>query len=299
MRIAISGARGLIGGALTARLRELNHDVSPILRVGAPVSATTECRFFDPAGGPACLTALEGTDAVIHLAGHPIGKRRLDAAERSAIYASRVYGTRSLVSGLGELANPPRILLAASASGYYGSRGDELLDETSPPGEGFLAKVVTDWEVEAAKATAFGARVVMLRTGIVLAREGGLLARLWPLFALGLGGRLGNGAQWMSWISLLDEVGAIVHLLSSDVSGSVNLVAPNPVTNAEFTRALAHRLQRPALLSVPRPALEFVLGKELAKELAFTSQRIEPRVLQADGYRFAHATIAEALAAID
>jgi nucleoside-diphosphate-sugar epimerase len=134
MRIAISGARGLIGGALTARLRELNHDVSPILRVGAPVSATTECRFFDPAGGPACLTALEGTDAVIHLAGHPIGKRRLDAAERSAIYASRVYGTRSLVSGLGELANPPRILLAASASGYYGSRGDELLDETSPSG---------------------------------------------------------------------------------------------------------------------------------------------------------------------
>jgi uncharacterized protein (TIGR01777 family) len=299
MRIAISGARGLIGGALSARLKELGHDVWPILRVGARVSASTEGRFFDPDGGPACLAGLEGTDAVIHLAGHPIGKRRLDASERSAIYASRVYGTRSLVAGLADLEAPPKILLSGSASGFYGSRGDALLDEDATPGEGFLAKVVADWEAEAAKAASFGARVVTLRTGIVLSREGGLLARLWPLFALGLGGRLGSGSQWMSWISLHDEIEAIVHLLESEASGPVNLVAPNPVTNAEFTKALAHRLHRPALLAVPRPALELVLGKELAEELAFTSQRIDPRVLRTDGYTFAHATIAEALAALD
>jgi len=299
MQIAISGARGLIGSALWSRLTQLGHSVSPILRTRDHAAASGECRYFDPDGGQACLSGLEGIDVVIHLAGHPIGRRRLDATERSLIYASRVYGTRSLVAGLAQLKAPPKIVLAASATGIYGSRGDELLDEDAAPGEGFLATVVRDWEAEAAKASDFGARVVMLRTGIVLAREGGLLARLWPLFALGLGGRLGSGSQWMSWISLQDEVEAIAHLVTSDVSGPVNLVAPNPVTNAAFTKALARRLQRPALLAVPRPALEVVLGKELAEELAFTSQRIDPRILRNDGYDFAHPTIAEALAAID
>jgi uncharacterized protein (TIGR01777 family) len=258
--------------------------------------ATLTSPFFDPDGGLSNLGALEGFDALIHLAGEPIGDHRWDARVRSLIYSSRVYGTRSLIRALAILKNPPLTLLIASASGFYGDRGAEELTEESKQGSGFLAKVVTDWETESRVAEKFANRLVLLRTGIVLDAFGGLLGRLSPLFRLGLGGRLATGEQYMSWITLVDEVRAIQFCLENEaIRGPVNLVAPNPVTNREFTKELAAAVSRPALFAVPSVALELVLGKEMARELALGSQRIVPHVLQSEGFSFATPNLAAAL----
>ncbi|WP_298335393.1 TIGR01777 family oxidoreductase [Ferrimicrobium sp.] len=307
MRIGLTGSHGLIGSALASALVESGHEVTAIERQGASERRGTSVQqmqpndgasvpFFDPDGGEGDLRALEGYDALIHLAGASIGEHRWDAQVRSRIYASRVYGTRSLVEALKTLEQPPATLLFASASGIYGDRGSTTLTEESEPGKGFLAKVVADWESEARLGESIAKRVVLLRTGLVLDAKGGLLGRLLPLFKLGLGGRLATGEQYMSWITLTDEVRAIQYCLDHEtVRGPVNLVAPNPVTNREFTKVLAGVLGRPAIFTVPAPALELVLGKEMARELALVSQRITPNVLEAAGFTFSSTQLEEAM----
>lgn len=309
MRVGLTGSHGLIGSALATALEQQGHQVLSIPRgkalVGEQTGAgegwvagvgTSSNLFFDPDGGSSDLGGLEGFDVLIHLAGEPIGEHRWDARVRSLIYSSRVYGTRSLVNALSKLENPPSTLLIASASGFYGDRGIEELTEDSTQGSGFLAKVVADWEAESRAAQEFVDRLVLLRTGIVLDAVGGLLGRLLPLFRLGLGGRLATGDQYMSWITLSDEVRAIQFCLENQsVSGPANLVAPNPVTNAEFTKELASILRRPAVFGVPSVALELVLGKEMARELALGSQRILPKALLSAGFTFESATLGAAL----
>lgn len=293
MRIAVSGASGLIGRALVSVLVARGDEVVTLRRgdapdpEGAPVFSTTDERaWFD---------AIEGVDAVVHLAGATIGERRWNAEVRSSIYASRVVGTRSVVAGLRQLTNPPRVFVSASAIGCYGDRGDEVLTEDSAGGEGFLARVVADWEAEALRAREVVARVALARTGIVLARGGGVLARLLPLARLGLAGPFGRGHQFMSPISLLDEVRGILHLLDAEVDGPVNLVGPSPVRNRDFVAVLGHVVSRPAVLPVPARVLELMLGAEMARELILVSQRVEPSVLSATGFVFEHATLNAAL----
>jgi uncharacterized protein (TIGR01777 family) len=275
MRIAISGSHGLIGTALASSLESSGHTVV-VLGRDAP--------------------SLEGAEAVVNLAGAGIGDKRWTDARRREIEASRVAFTARLGKAIAALDHPPAVLLSASAVGYYGDRGDEVLTEQSTPGTGFLASLCRRWEEATADASAAGVRVVHFRNGIVLARSGGALARQLPLFRLGLGGRLGSGRQYVSWVSLEDEVRGIEFLLSSTVQGAANLTAPLPVTNAEFTASLGRALRRPAKLVVPRFALRLALGGELADEMVLASQRAEPAVLHAAGFSFRHPTLDAALA---
>jgi uncharacterized protein (TIGR01777 family) len=231
--------------------------------------------------------SLEGLDAVVHLAGVGIASRRWSTSQRSRIWASRVDATRLLARTLAGLSRPPAVLVSASAVGYYGSRGSELLDEDSPPGAGFLPELCIAWEDAGGAAGAAGTRVVLLRSGIVLAREGGVLKPQVSLFKLGLGGRLGPGHQFLSWITLEDEVGVVLHALEQpSLSGPLNAVGPGPVTNEEFTRTLARVLSRPALLVAPAPVLRGVLGTGFADELLLASQRVWPRRLLETGFQF-------------
>jgi len=294
MRIAITGATGLIGSRLVDVLRVRGDEVLIVQRADAPPPSGEPA--YSPHGRGAWLEALDGVDAIVHLAGAPLGERRWNAAVRSEIYGSRVLGTKTLVDGLAKLASPPDVFIGASAIGIYGDRGDEVLGEDSAPGSGFLASVCVDWEAETARAAEVCKRVASLRTGIVLAVQGGVLARVAPLARLGLSGPLGSGRQFMSWISLEDEVRAIVHLLDTPLSGPVNVVGPAPVRNRDFAAALGHLLHRPALLPAPAFALEAVLGRQMARELLLASERVEPRVLLESGFQFAHSTIGEALA---
>jgi uncharacterized protein (TIGR01777 family) len=281
VRVAISGSSGLIGTALIESLRTDGHDVSRISRDRS-----------DP-------SELEGADAVVNLAGAGIGDRRWTAARKREIRDSRTQGTAALVDALGRLDRKPSVLVSASAIGYYGDRGDEVLTEASRAGAGFLPEVARDWEVAARRAEDVGIRTVMIRTGIVLAAHGGALKRMLPLFRSGLGGRMGAGRQWWSWITLADEVAAIRWLIDrDDVHGPVNVTAPNPVTNTDFTRALGRAVSRPTILAVPRFALGLVLGRELADHLLFGSLRVVPSVLAERGFEFAHPTIDEALRAV-
>lgn len=290
MRIIVSGATGLIGTALQVRLRATGHEVVRLVRRDpAPGDL-----LWDPAAGELAPGALAGADAVVHLAGAGIGDRRWTTAYRREILDSRVRSTALLAEAIASTSDGPRVMLSGSAIGFYGATGDELLDESSAQGSGFLADVCRQWEAAAVPATA-RARVAFLRTGIVLSPEGGALRKLLPLFRLGAGGRFGNGRQWQSWISIHDEVGAIDHLLTADSDGPVNLTAPDPVTNAEFTRVLAKVLRRPALLPVPRIGPALLLGGELADALLYTGQRVVPRVLEQSGYRFEHPTLEGAL----
>ena len=275
MRVAVTGSHGLIGSALAARLESEGHTV---VRVGR--------------GEP----AFEGVDAVVNLAGAGIGDRRWSEARRRELDASRVALTERLSRYLASLAPPPAVLVSASAVGYYGDRGDEVLTEPSGPGTGFLASLCQRWEGATRAAADAGVRVVHLRSGVVLAREGGALRRQLLLFRLGLGGRLGSGRQFVSWVALDDEVRAIESLLTSDVHGAVNLTAPLPVTNAEFTIVLGRALRRPAKLAVPAFALRLVLGGGLADELVLASQRAVPAVLHAAGFSFGYPTLDAALA---
>lgn len=294
VRILVSGSTGLIGGRLVPTLEAAGHQVRRLVR--SP--GITGQVYWDPGRDTLDSRGLEGVDAVVHLAGEPLASRRWSPSQRRRILDSRVVGTRLLSSAVSELRSPPKVMVSGSAIGWYGDRGDEQLSEESPPGEGFLAEVCAAWEASATPAAAAGTRVVNLRSGVVLSRSGGALARQLPLFRLGLGGRLGSGRQVTSWISLEDEVGAIVHCLESEaLEGPVNATAPAPVTNAELTRALARQLNRPALIPVPRIALYAALGPEMARQVALVSQRVMPTRLLATGYRFRHPDIDSALAA--
>jgi uncharacterized protein len=295
MKVAVSGASGLIGSALVPALRADGHAVLTLVR--RPPRADGEVRW-DPAGGLLDPVDLAGTDAVVHLAGAGVFDRRWTAAYRRTIRDSRVQGTRLLSGVLAGLAPRPRVLLSGSGVGWYGPRADEPVDESAPPGEGFLADVAREWEAATAAAEEAGIRVCRLRSGVVLSGRGGALGRQLPLFRLGVGGRLSSGRQWLSWISLVDEVAAIRFLLTAeDVGGPVNLVAPGTVTNAAFTRALAAAVHRPAAAPVPRLALRVALGG-FADEGVLASQRVVPAALLRAGFTFAHPDIDTALRAV-
>jgi uncharacterized protein len=293
MRIVVSGASGLIGTALVAHLRRAGHEVLPLVRRQPGAGEIG----WDPRAATIDADALEGTDAVVNLSGAGIGDHRWTDAYQRELLESRTSTTGLLARTIAGLARRPAVLLSGSAIGWYGPRGDEALDETSAPGEGFLADVCRQWEAATAPAEAAGIRVAHLRTGIVLSAKGGALKKQLPLFKLALGGKFGDGRQWQSWISLADEIGAITHLLSADVSGAVNLTAPHPVTNAEFTRELAAAVHRPAVLPIPSFGPKLLLGRELAEALLFTGQRVLPAALLASGYDFLHPSLPEALEA--
>lgn len=291
MHVAITGSTGLIGSALVDALSAGGHEVTRLTR-RAPRQAD-EARW-DPQGGALDPSVLRGVDAVVHLAGAPIG-RRWSTAQKARIRESRVLGTDLLARTLASMDDGPGVLLVSSGVNYYGDRGDEVLTEDASPGEDFLARVCISWEAAADPAREAGIRVVHLRTGVVLSGEGGVLGPQLPLFKAGLGARLASGRQFLSWITLDDMLGVIQHALRSDsLAGPVNAVAPNPVRNAEFTRTLARVLSRPAFLAVPRFAPRLVLG-EMADALLFASVRVVPERLEADGYRFQHPDLEEGL----
>jgi len=292
MRVLLSGASGLIGSALARRLAVSSEVVRLVRR--DPLSAAKEIRW-DPAAGRIEPKQLEGFDAVVHLAGENIGAGRWTAAKKASIRASRVEGTLLLAKTLARLNQPPKVLVSASAVGYYGDRGEEKLDESSGPGTGFLAEVCRAWEEAAMTAAEAGIRVVLARFGVVLSSEGGALARLLPLFRFGLGGRLGSGRQYMSWIALEDAVGAIAFALENDsLRGPVNVSSPQPVTNREFTQTLGRVLRRPTLLHAPSIALRAVLG-EMADEMLLASVRVYPRRLLEAGFSFSKPDLEAAL----
>ncbi len=284
MRVIISGASGLIGRSLVERLGAGGHDIVRLVR--REPREPNEIQW-DPAGGTIDSAGLEGADTVVHLAGAGIGDHRWTESYKQEILDSRVLGTSLLASTLAGLERKPAVLVSASAIGWYGDRGDEILDETAAQGSGFLADVTAAWEEAAAPAASAGIRVVHPRTGIVLSKDGGALQRLLLPFKLGAGGRTGPGTQWWSWITLDDEVRGLSHLaFSSEMAGPVNLTAPNPVTNREFVDALGAVLRRPALLPTPSFALKAILGSELAEALLFQSQRVIPAGLTEDGFAF-------------
>lgn len=294
-RIAVAGASGLIGGALVRSLTADGHTVVRLVR-GAP-RAADEVRW-DAEQGTVDAAGLAGCDAVVNLAGAGVGSRRWTDAYKARIRASRVRGTTALaeaVAGLPEDVRP-RVFLNGSAIGYYGETGDRTVDESAPPGEGFLPRLCVEWEASAAPAREAGVRTVFARTGLVVARGGGAWARLFPLFRAGLGGRMGDGRQYWSFIALHDEVAALRHLLDTDgLSGPFNLTAPQPVTNREITEAMARVLRRPALFAVPAPVLRTVLGEMAGDVLG--SARVVPTRLLESGFRFAFPGIEEAVRA--
>ncbi|MBX3285535.1 MAG: TIGR01777 family oxidoreductase [Acidimicrobiales bacterium] len=294
MDIAITGSHGLIGSALATSLEADGHRVVRLVRGGADGA---DAVAWDPTAGTIDAERLEGLDGVVHLAGEGIASRPWSDAQRRRIRESREAGTTLLATSLAGLARPPAVLVSGSAIGIYGDRGDEVLTEASAPGDDFLADVCLRWEAATASAEAAGIRTVHVRTGIVLDPHGGALGKQLPAFKLGLGAKAGRGTQWFSWISLHDEVAAIRHLLDApSVSGPVNLTAPNPVTNAEFTDALGEALHRPTFLTLPRALRHLPLGVgPLVESLLFTSDRVLPRALESSGFTFAHPDLAAAL----
>lgn len=293
-RLLLSGSSGMVGSALRA---ELDARRVSVVRLVRQVPRTADELQWDPAAAvPIADTGpLEDLDAAIHLSGANLSAHRWTPAYRREIAASRVDSTRSLATLLVGLRRPPRALLVASAIGIYGDRGDEILDESSAPGQGFLAGLCREWEAAAAPAAQAGIRVVRMRFGVVLAPGNGALAMMLPIFRLGLGGRLGSGKQWMSWISLSDLVSAVLFLLEApSLHGAVNLAAPHPVTNSEFTHALAGLLHRPAVLPAPAFALRLALGP-MADEALLSSTRVHPRMLINAGFRFVQPTVEAAL----
>jgi uncharacterized protein len=300
VEVAITGASGLIGSALTRALRDDGHTVLSLIRPASTGQrAGAHAIRWDPVAGTIEADGLEGIDAVVHLAGAGIGDKRWSPARKREIRESRVRGTDLLARTLAGLSRPPGVFVSGSAVGFYGDRGDEVLTEQSEPGADFLAEVVQAWEAAALPAADAGIRTVFLRNGVVLAAVGGMLPRLVTMFRLYVGGRLGSGRQWLSWVSIDDEVGVIRFLFdNADVSGPINVTGPAPITNAEFTKALGAALHRPTVVPVPAFGPRLVLGREMADELLFVSQRAVPAALTAAGYRFAHPDVATALAAL-
>jgi len=292
MRVLISGASGLVGHALTERLRSAGDTVQTLVR-RRPDESKGEIGW-DPDAGKLDSSRLQGVDAVVHLAGKPLDSRWTETTKK-AIRGSRVRGTRMLAEVASQLQERPKVFISASAVGFYGSRGDESLDETSGPGTGFLADVCRQWEEAAAAARGAGIRTVQLRSGLVLSRKGGMLARVLAPFKMGAGGVVGTGRQWMSWISLDDATAAIQYAIGvAELSGPVNLTAPQPVCNADFTRTLGKVLGRPTLVPLPAFAVKLLLG-EMGDELLLAGQKVLPRKLLASGFRFAHADLESAL----
>lgn len=296
MRVGVTGASGLVGRSLVTALRERGDTVITFVRP-ATTNHEGEVVRWDPERAlvdDEDLQRVSGFDVVVHLAGAGIGDRRWSPSRKAGILSSRVQSTSLLVRALGELPNGVKCLASASAIGWYGSRADERLDESSSKGDGFLSDVCAAWE-NAASAHQDHARVAYLRTGLVVSTQGGIMKAQLPLFRLGLGGRYSSGGQWMSPISLVDEVRAILWVVDHDVTGPVNLTAPSPLTNKAFTRQLALELHRPAIFAVPRSALRVVLGAEMANELVLSSQRVVPTVLNDSGFTFQHPDAATTL----
>jgi uncharacterized protein len=297
MKILVSGSSGLIGGALCKSLLADGHTVGRLIRAGSKLQSGLpgETVRWEPPSGPLDLAAMEGADAIVHLAGASIAQGRWNAGRKQLLRESRVDATRNLIAGLAQLKQKPRVIVSASAIGYYGNRGDEILTESSAPGTDFLAQLCRDWEAAVAAADSLDIRTVMLRIGIVLDAHGGALPRIIMPFRFGAGGRLGSGKQWMSWITLEDLVNVIRYAIEHDsVRGPVNAVAPTPLTNAEFTRIVAAVLHRPALFPAPRFALRLALG-EMADALLFSSQRVSPQKLLTLKYPYHHTVLREAL----
>ncbi len=291
LKVIISGASGLIGKPLVANLRKHGHQVTNLVRR----SPNTNESQWDPSAGKIDERIFNGADMVINLSGAGIGDRRWTSSYKREILESRIMSTALLANTIASVANGPRVFLSGSAIGIYGPCGDEVLTESSNLGTSFLADVCAQWEAATKPATAAGVRTVLLRTGIVLTPAGGALKKQLPIFKLGLGGKFGNGKQWQSWISLDDEIAAIEHLLTANVSGPVNLTAPNPVTNAEFASTLGRVLKRFAKLPVPKIFPRALLGSELADALLFTGQRVVPEALQKSNFVFRHNSIEVAL----
>ena len=293
MKTLITGATGLIGRHLLKSIENpvvLSRQPSESLRSLGPVDAYA----WEPTAGPAPAAALEGVDVVFNLAGEPVAEGKWTGEKKRRIRDSRVAGTRNLVAGLAALTNRPRVLVSASAVGYYADRGDEELDERSAPGHDFLAGVCVDWEREATAAAQLGIRVVCVRIGIVLAPGGGALAAMLTPFRLGVGGRLASGRQWMPWIHIKDVAGMMLHASRDEkIRGPMNAVAPHAVTNLDFTRALGHALHRPTVLPMPRALLRIAFGE--MSDILIASQRVFPRVAEHGGYAFVHSDLGGAL----
>jgi uncharacterized protein (TIGR01777 family) len=282
MRVAVTGSHGFIGSALVTALE---HDGHEVVRVSRGTDGNLD------------VAALAGADAVVHLAGEGVAAKRWTPEQKHRILESRTKGTSLVAATMAAMEHKPRVLLSASAVGYYGDRGDEVLTEESSSGTGFLADVCVQWEAATSAAADAGIRVAHMRTGIVVGKSGGAVAKTLPLFKLGLGGRIGSGQQYWSWISLTDEIGAIRFLLDHEVAGAVNLTGPEPVTNAAFTKAVGRALHRPTVVPVPKFGPRLLLGREAADEVVSASQRVMPVVLAREGFVFQHETVDAAVTA--
>jgi uncharacterized protein (TIGR01777 family) len=286
MKVLITGSSGLVGSALSSQLQTQGHTLYRLVR--RPAKADKNEIYWNPETGSLDKSAMDGLgiEAVVHLAGENIAQRRWNETQKKKIRDSRVNGTRVLADALAHLSQPPKVLVSASAIGFYGSRGDEILTEESPPGAGFLAEVCREWEAAAAPAAKAGIRVVLLRSGVILSKDAGALKKMLLPFKLGMGGIIGNGRQYMSWIDLEDAVGAIHYALREEkLRGPVNNTAPQPVTNREFTRTLGRVLFRPTCFPIPASTARLVFG-EMADEMLLAGARVKPAKLQAAGYQF-------------
>ena len=301
MKILVTGATGLVGTALVGALAADGHTVCRLVRPQTKTEGGTHGAFdiaWNPETGELGGAAV-GAEGVVNLAGASIADGRWTASRKRLLRTSRVDATRALVAVLGKMNAKPSVLISASAIGFYGNRGDEVLTESSVPGSDFLSDLARDWEAEALRAEAFRTRVVLLRFGIILAKHGGALSKMMLPFRLGVGGRIVSGQQWMPWVALDDVVEIIKFVLSTrDVSGPINVVAPEPVRNVEFTRALAEALHRPALFPAPAIALKIALGHEMAEALLLSSHRVVPAALTRAGYRFLHSQLGPVLKGI-
>ena len=292
MRILISGSHGLVGQALIKALEPGGHEIYRLVRHAPNSESEIE---WSPDRYSIAISRIEGFDVVYHLAGESIASGRWSDEKKKKIRESRTKGTKLLSDALANLAQPPKTLISASATGYYGNRGDELLTETSPPGNGFLADICVEWEKATDHAKEKGIRVVNTRFGIILDKEGGALAKMLPPFRMGIGGRIGDGKQWMSWIALDDVITALQFVLTNEsLKGPVNFVAPNPVTNAEFTKTLGRVLSRPTFFPIPEFGVRLAFG-EMADALLLSSQRVKPTTLADSNYQFRFENLEKAL----